>query len=192
MLMQQQDGKVPRRALLQSTVKSCAISMSHNAVVLTSERALQVSGSLIPMPTVAARDLWTCPLGEHPVTRPLPQESPLFLPLPETQNVTENAAARGNVPPEEDCLAAETAMGRLHCYLFHAGVISERPLPLSVLRISITCRALVGDRTGGIGVISGFAGGCGHAHAHTRRSKSICRGVLSVSASDVMCMTQAC
>ena len=81
------------------------------------------------MPTVAARDLWTCPLGEHPVTRPLPQESPLFLPLPETQNVTENAAARSNIPPEEDCLAPRTATGRLYCYLFHAGVISEDHLP---------------------------------------------------------------
>ena len=80
------------------------------------------------MPTVAGKDLWTCPLGEHPVTRPLPQESPLFLPLPETQNVTENAAARSNIPPEEDCLAPKTATARLYCYLFHAGLISKAPL----------------------------------------------------------------
>ena len=86
---------------------------------------VQVSGSLVPMPTTAAMDLWTCPLGEHPVTRPLPQESPLFLPLPEAQNVTENAPANGMLRPEEECLAPQTAARRLYCYLFHAGVISE-------------------------------------------------------------------
>ena len=79
------------------------------------------------MPTTAARDLWTCPLGEHPVTRPLPQESPLFLPLAEPQNATETAPARDGAPPEEDCLEPQTATGRLYCYLFHAGVISEPP-----------------------------------------------------------------
>lgn len=93
------------------------------------------------MPTVAARDHWTCPLGEHPVTRPLPQESPLFLPLPETQNVTENAAARGNIPPEEDCLAPKTARARLYCYLFHAGVISKHPLPSAFSSTSTTVLA---------------------------------------------------
>ena len=77
------------------------------------------------MPTTAAMDLWTCPLGEHPVTRPLPQESPLFLPLPEAQNVTENPPANGMLRPEEECLAPKTAGSRLYCYLFHAGVISE-------------------------------------------------------------------
>ena len=81
------------------------------------------------MPTIAARDLWTCPLGEHPVTRTVPQESPLFLPLPETQNASEDAPAHGDVPPEEECLVPKTAMGRLYCYLFHAGVISNRPTP---------------------------------------------------------------
>ncbi len=81
------------------------------------------------MPTIAAMDLWTCPLGEHPVTRTVPQESPLFLPLPETQSASENAPVRGNMPPEEECLVPETAMGRLYCYLFHAGVISNRPTP---------------------------------------------------------------
>ena len=86
---------------------------------------VQVSGSLVPMPTTAAMDLWTCPLGEHPVTRPLPQESPLFLPLPEAQNVTENAPTNGILRPEEECLAPKTAVSRLYCYLFHAGVISE-------------------------------------------------------------------
>lgn len=86
---------------------------------------VQVSGSLVPMPTTAAMDLWTCPLGEHPVTRPLPQESPLFLPLPEAQNVTENPPANGMLRPEEECLAPKTAVSRLYCYLFHAGVISE-------------------------------------------------------------------
>ena len=80
---------------------------------------------MVPMPTTAAMDLWTCPLGEHPVTRPLPQESPLFLPLPEAQNVTETAPAKGMLRPEEECLAPRTAIARLYCYLFHAGVISE-------------------------------------------------------------------
>ena len=88
-------------------------------------RAAQVSGSLVPMPTTAAMDLWTCPLGKHPVTRPLPQESPLFLPLPEAQNVTASAPVSGMLRPEEECLAPQTAVGRLYCYLFHAGAISE-------------------------------------------------------------------
>lgn len=50
---------------------------------------------------------------------------PLFLPLPEAQNVTENAPANGMLRPEEECLAPKTAVSRLYCYLFHAGVISE-------------------------------------------------------------------
>ena len=82
------------------------------------------------MPTIAAMDLWTCPLGEHPVTRGAPQESPLFLPLPEAGNATEEAPMPTAVPPEVYCQQEPmSAVGRLYCYLFHAGAISELPCP---------------------------------------------------------------
>lgn len=81
------------------------------------------------MPTIAAMDLWTCPLGEHPVTRGGPQESPLFLPLPEAGNATEEAPTSTARAPEIYCQEATSAVGRLYCYLFHAGAISELPCP---------------------------------------------------------------
>ena len=81
------------------------------------------------MPTTAAMDLWTCPLGEHPVTRAASQESPLFLPLPDSQDSTEKAPEHGDGPPEEECLVPKTAISRLYCYLFHAGAISEPTQP---------------------------------------------------------------
>ena len=79
------------------------------------------------MPTIAAMDLWTCPLGEHPVTRGAPQESPLFLPLPEAGNATEEAPMPTAGAPEIYCQEATSAVGRLYCYLFHAGAISKMP-----------------------------------------------------------------
>ena len=73
---------------------------------------------------------WTCGharWGSTPSRGRCPRSPPLFLPLPEAQNVTENAPANGMLRPEEECLAPRTAGARLYCYLFHAGVISECP-----------------------------------------------------------------